>query len=347
MVKRLLLALVLGVAALPLAVGPVHATGPGLSIDDVTVVEPSWPDAEAPAVFTVTLDQPVATTVTVDYSASAPAIRATSGTLTFVPGDVSEQLAVEVLRRSSTANDESFVVTLSNTSGAPMADPWGVGRVLNSDRGGSWSCQTHPVEVWNYASVPTDFGPTAEEDVSIGSEHGCPSTDTSDPTTATNRVPGPLGTHGYTVEVGATRSRASTVPWPNPDDTRPFVGDGADVEASVATLHITGPGLDLRLDGAWATAGARCVVIGDPPSFTSASRVSGLVLNGRRIGAVTDERRIPVAGGVLWLNRTEPAGWPYRRQSAVHLVLNGSYDNHEVLVASASVYAPFGNPCST
>ncbi len=348
MIKRALLGLALGVAAVPLVLGPADAAGPGLSIDDVIVVEPSWPDTHTPAVFTVTLDQPVATTVTVDYAASAPAIEATSGTLTFAPGDVSEQLTVQAVRRPTVTSDETFLVTLSNSAGAPIADAWGIGTVRNSDRKGSWGCHAEPVDVWNYVwvSVGGKYGYEIDQDVPVGSERGCPNTDTSDPMTTTNRIPGPLGAGGYTVEVGATRAHASTVPWPNPADTRPFVGDGADNEASVASVRITGPGLDLRIDAAQASVAARCAAIGSSPAFTSASRVSGMVLNGQPIGTVTDPMEIPIAGGTLWLNRTKTSYWPLRIQNAVELVLNSPF-NHVVYLASASVYTVSGNPCST
>ena len=78
--------------------------------------------------FVVTLDAAAGHAVTVDY---APAdgtakagedYRAVSGTLTFPPGRTARTVEVEALTDFETEDDETFTLTLSNTSGAKIGD---------------------------------------------------------------------------------------------------------------------------------------------------------------------------------------------------------------------------------
>ncbi len=62
----------LSACALLAGAAPSEAATPALSINDVTVDEPNWPDWEAPAVFTVSLDQAAADPVTVHWATSKP-----------------------------------------------------------------------------------------------------------------------------------------------------------------------------------------------------------------------------------------------------------------------------------
>ncbi|QDT97284.1 Calx-beta domain-containing protein [Gimesia aquarii] len=86
-----------------------------ISIDDVTVNE-----NDGTATLTVSLDQPVATTVTVDFAtdnltAFDPDDYTTqTGTLTFNPGEQSQSIIISIVDNNIVEGDERFLVDLSN-----------------------------------------------------------------------------------------------------------------------------------------------------------------------------------------------------------------------------------------
>ncbi len=96
---------------------------PGIRIADLTVAEGS--SGTTTASFTVTLNSASGKTVTVDYAAAddtatQPAdYLSASGTLTFLPGDVSENINVDIVGDIIDENDETFVVNLSNPEQRP------------------------------------------------------------------------------------------------------------------------------------------------------------------------------------------------------------------------------------
>ncbi len=107
---------------------------PSLSIDDVTVDE-----AAGSAVFTVTRTGDTSPTVTVDYasvdvSAVAGAdYTAVMGPLTFLAGETSHTITVPILEDSLIEVDETFTVTLSNETGATLADDTGIATITDND----------------------------------------------------------------------------------------------------------------------------------------------------------------------------------------------------------------------
>ncbi len=109
---------------------------PTLSINDVFVAEPTAGTSNA--TFTVTLSQAASNDVTVTYAtaddtATAPAdYTATSGTLTFTPGQTSKTVNVAINADALTEGSETFTVLLSNpSSNATIAD--GTGQGTNTD----------------------------------------------------------------------------------------------------------------------------------------------------------------------------------------------------------------------
>jgi hypothetical protein len=90
-------------------------------------------------VFTVSMSQPSDETVTVQFSTrngsaqSGSDYVATSGTLTFAPGEVSKQITVQVNGDTQPEEIEVFFVDLSNPSGAGLGDGEGLGRIFNDD----------------------------------------------------------------------------------------------------------------------------------------------------------------------------------------------------------------------
>src|SRR5262245_13415604 len=114
-----------------------------LSINDVTMTEGN--SGQKDFVFTVTLSEQSAQTVTVQYSTAEgtaldnsdfqriPKGNQALPTLTFLPGDISKTLAVRVKGDTNPEPDEYFFVNLSNATNATIADGQGVGTILNDD----------------------------------------------------------------------------------------------------------------------------------------------------------------------------------------------------------------------
>lgn len=109
---------------------------PTLSIASVSALENA-----GMLVFTITLSAASTSTVSVRYATAngtATSARngdysATSGTLTFSPGETSKQVSVAVRNDSLVEADETFFVDLSRASGATIAVSRGTGTILNDD----------------------------------------------------------------------------------------------------------------------------------------------------------------------------------------------------------------------
>jgi len=98
-------------------------------------------EAAGTFVFTVTLSSASASKVTVKFATAngtATAGRngdytATSGTLTFNPGETSKTVAVAVRNDSTIEQNETFFLNLSSASGATIAVGRGTGTIVNDD----------------------------------------------------------------------------------------------------------------------------------------------------------------------------------------------------------------------
>ncbi len=112
-------------------------TGLSLSIDDVTVTEGD--SGSVDATFTVTLSEPTAGVVTVDFAtddrtATDPDdYTSVSGTLIFQAGQTTKTVTVAVRGDTLDEDDESFVVDLSNATNAPLAKSEGTGTITDDD----------------------------------------------------------------------------------------------------------------------------------------------------------------------------------------------------------------------
>jgi subtilisin family serine protease len=110
---------------------------PSLSINDTSLVEGN--SGATNATFNVTLSAASSQTVTVNYSTadgSATAgsdYAATSGTLTFLPGETSKQINVIVIGDATVEPDENFFVNLTLPTDATLADGQGVCLIQNDD----------------------------------------------------------------------------------------------------------------------------------------------------------------------------------------------------------------------
>lgn len=108
-----------------------------LGIDTMELTEGN--SGNKPFVFTVLLSAPSAGTVTVDYSTRNGTAQAgtdyvaTSGTLTFAPGEVTKPITVQVIGDITQEDVEEFFVDLTGASGATIGDSEGLGRIFNDD----------------------------------------------------------------------------------------------------------------------------------------------------------------------------------------------------------------------
>jgi hypothetical protein len=110
---------------------------PSITVADVTVTEGD--SGSAPAVFTVTLSNPSAWPVTVDYATADGSALAgsdytsASGTLTFNPGETSKTISVAVLGDTVIEPTEAFTLNLANAANATIARPQATGTILDND----------------------------------------------------------------------------------------------------------------------------------------------------------------------------------------------------------------------
>ena len=95
--------------------------------------------ANATLAFAVTLSRAPSGTVTVDYATSdgtataGSDYTATSGTLSFAAGETEKTVSVPVLDDAHDEGSETLTLTLSNPSGAYLADGSAIGTINNSD----------------------------------------------------------------------------------------------------------------------------------------------------------------------------------------------------------------------
>ena len=110
---------------------------PSISISDVAITEGNSGTKQAS--FTVSLSAASTDTVTVQYAtadgtATSPSDYAsTSGTVTFVPSDVSETVSVTLNGDTIEELNETFVVNLTIPVNATINDAQGVGTITNDD----------------------------------------------------------------------------------------------------------------------------------------------------------------------------------------------------------------------
>lgn len=113
----------------------VDPSTPGFQCEGLSIANVTAHEASAFA-FAVTLSNPSPTPVTVDYATAdgtAQAGRdygATSGTLTFAPGQLTKTIDVQTIQDNGTGEpDETFNVQLSSPSGATLTQGAGVGTI--------------------------------------------------------------------------------------------------------------------------------------------------------------------------------------------------------------------------
>ncbi|MDZ4267955.1 MAG: Calx-beta domain-containing protein [Mycobacterium sp.] len=115
--------------------GPVQP--PNLSVADATANETD--SGTTQMTFLVTLSTASATPVTVTYVTSNGTATAgvdyaaRAGTLTFAPGVLSQQVSVSITGDATVESNETFTLTLSNPTGATVADGSALGTIIDDD----------------------------------------------------------------------------------------------------------------------------------------------------------------------------------------------------------------------
>jgi hypothetical protein len=111
---------------------------PDITINDVAISEGN--SGTTTLNFTVSLSAANATqTVTVDFATvdgtalAGSDYQATSGTVTFIPGDTSKQVAVTINGDTNLESSETFFVNLSNPTNAAILDSQGQGTINEDD----------------------------------------------------------------------------------------------------------------------------------------------------------------------------------------------------------------------
>jgi hypothetical protein len=108
-----------------------------LGIADVSVIEGNLGNTSA--VFTLTLSKVVGSNVTVNFAAAdgtavAPAdYLATTGTVTFSPGQTTARLTVSVVGDTVNEGNETFAVNLTGASGASLGDSQAIGTITDDE----------------------------------------------------------------------------------------------------------------------------------------------------------------------------------------------------------------------
>ena len=112
-------------------------TRPGISVDDVSTVEPDT--GTAAATFHVSLSAASPNVVTVNYatgdgSAAAPGdYISSSNTLTFNPGETVKTVQVQIVGNTLHENNEYYYLYLSSPTMASLIDSYGYGTIFDQD----------------------------------------------------------------------------------------------------------------------------------------------------------------------------------------------------------------------
>jgi len=132
-----------------------------LSINDVSVAEGN--SGTVNASFTVSLSAVSSQTVTVDYATANGTATAgsdyvaTSGPLSFSPGTTTQTVTVTVNGDVLDEPNETFFVDLTNPSNATIADPQGIGTIVDDDGTPSLSIGDTSVTEGNSGTVNASF----------------------------------------------------------------------------------------------------------------------------------------------------------------------------------------------
>jgi hypothetical protein len=306
------------------------------AVDDVTVTEGTG-GPPTPATFTVSLvGGPSATPVSVHYAtadatATAPAdYAATSGDVTFAPGETTKSVTVPVVPDSVDELNETFTLNLSAPSaGVFLLERQGVGTIVDDDRDGAFSCTATAADVIGITAAvanPSDL-PCADDSSTVAS----------------------VSLNAGLINVSSTALTAQTDLTPDDMTLPPAAGDHGSSSARIDRTTISTLGLNIQLGVIQSQASASCVAgpTGLAPKLTGGSSVASLSVNGVGVTVGSGPLTIPLAIGSLSLNRTVVANGVVTQEAVAldtpiaHIVLAKSQAD----VHGTAVH-PNGSPCT-
>src|SRR5262249_26883694 len=158
---------------------------PSISVNDVSVTEGN--SGTTPAAFVVSLSNPSSQTVSATYTtpggSATPNVdyQSATGTVTFVPGDVSETVTVDVNGDTTPEGDGTFQLVLSGPVNASLGDGTGDATILNDDAvGGDVAFFTVTAKPggqnkleWVNPSSPPFFGTVIRYNISTPTTSDC------------------------------------------------------------------------------------------------------------------------------------------------------------------------------
>jgi hypothetical protein len=300
-----------------------------LSINDVTVNE-----GAGTASFTVTLSAASPASVSASYAtsngtATAPGdYTATNGVVTFAPGQTSRTVTVPIVNDTVDEVNETFQVTLSAPSGAALADPTGVGTIVDNDRNGTFSCTATSLQVGpltapraNPANVPCVDDSKSVATVTLNSG---------------------------AVSVQAKVLSATTDQTPNSLVVVPAAGDNATATARVEQTKIVVGLITVEVGVITSKASATCQPQGGglAPKFAGASSIASLKVNGVPVTVGTAPLNVPLAVGSLRINSTTTTATSITQDALIlDLPLVDVVIGHSHADIEGTVVHPGGNPC--
>jgi hypothetical protein len=295
-----------------------------ISINDVTVNEGNA--GTTPATFKVTLDQAVGVEVKVDYATANGTATAGSdyvakaGTVTFAPNDTSEDVTVLVNGDTVNEDDETFLVNLTQPTGALIADGQGVGTIIDDERNGQFSCRASALNLLGLlepvvANRPNN--PCRDDTAGL--------------------ISAALNTTGLSAAVGVPNAKTDQTP-NDLTASPPAVGDKATAHADTTTATIS---LGIAATATESDAKAECTSAG-VPTLSASGKVVGLKVNGQTYNVLTGPVNIPLLLATLKINNTTTTSNSIRRR-AIWL------DNVLLpdVVVSESIADYSGNPCDS
>jgi hypothetical protein len=299
-----------------------------VSIGDVQVTEGNTGVAPpTAATFTVSLDAAAATPVSVHYAtsdatATAPAdYQSASGTVTFPTGVTSKPVTVNVVGDLVDEPNETFHVNLSTPVNATILDGDGLGKIIDDDRSGTFTCRASALRLLGIEPV-------------IANNPNAPCKDNS---ASLLNLPA-IG--GLTAQVaGAATNQTPDAPATTP----PVIGDRAEADANVSTVVIPVAGKIVKANVLTTHAEARCTSAGTPV-LSGSGNIAGLTINGTPVAvSATGSANINLLLGVLHINSTvKTATTVTQRGIWFESALLGIGD----IVVSEARAGFTGNPCS-
>ena len=299
MVRRFLVAASLALTGLVAAPPSLADDPPALSVNDLTMTEPTPAQEHETAVFTVSLDRPATSEVTVYYQTPTSSVNdPTSGQLTFAPGETEKQVPV-IVHYDWGSGDYQAVLRILSPTGATIAKDRGVVTLINIDKAGSFACGGMGARVIFY-QVPNEGG-YDDRIADTDKEHlGC-----RDVTVAadsfTTTTPSGRGVKPVTVTVTRSAITLDAAEPPVAGDVGPFVGDGATARSVPVDVRVSEPGgKSIEVEGLWSSVSSHCRSLGADPDLQTSGGATGYVVNGVRVRDLPDVLTLGTAAGLTF-----------------------------------------------